>query len=70
MAFSTSRKSRKIEYTSWKSINSANKVVSRSHFVGGLKREESNPKNKSAVILRMLESVEVVMIFENAGKSL
>ena len=31
---------------------------------------ESNPKNTSAVIFGMLESVEVVMIFENAGKSL
>lgn len=31
---------------------------------------ESNPKNTSAVILGMLESVEVVMSFENTGKSL
>ena len=31
---------------------------------------ESNATNTSAVILGMLESVEVVMIFENAGKSL
>lgn len=39
--------------------------------VGGRGRgTESNAKNTSAVILGMLESVEVVMIFENAGKSL
>ena len=39
--------------------------------VGGRGRgTESNPKNTFAVILGMLESVEVVMIFENAGKSL
>ena len=31
---------------------------------------ESNPTNTSAVIFGMLESVEVVMIFENAGKFL
>ena len=39
--------------------------------VGGRGRgTESNPKNISAVTFGMLESVEVVMIFENAGKSL
>ena len=39
--------------------------------VGGRGRgTESNPKNTSAVILGMLEYVEVVMIFQNAGKSL
>ena len=39
--------------------------------VGGRGRgTESNPKNTSTVILGILESVEVVMIFENAGKSL
>lgn len=40
--------------------------------VGGRGRgrgTESNPKNTSAVIFGMLESVEVVMIFENAWKS-
>ena len=34
------------------------------------KGTESNPTNTSAVIFGMLESVEVVMIFENAGKFL